>query len=544
MGEGDAEAAVAVPKASSVGVLGWLGFVIVNSAAFGIIGVGSSISWVLGFLLSGAYTVVLIVFAVLLQRRGEQYSQFVNLLWVLACIFLFIDGLYLAINVIGPLDGTDVTNGGGGGGWEPVNNDLSLLLPDGASQALKTWSQETNIDTSPFFASFNGLLFFASPASGTESWNDVLWKTDVATSSKVDPVLSTPRSFVEFNSNLFFDARQDTQTGGGSNEGVWYIAGSAPSGSAQKLFGSSSNSFNVNDLFVDTASSSLYIKTSDYCDNVGYIESVFKSDGTTAGTVDLRTDGCPVVTTTTTSSGDTGSIVRANDAEYWGIMFVAAGPMMGLATYVMFSRQIYGVFANLYGGVFVVFLMIFSLASDDINNLFTFQKWFWTIYSSALYLALLALSVTREKLPEWLEEMKTWAVALAAISFFVVIHIDLEIPFSTKAWAWVVYGLLVLLQFGASVVLQRTTPMVFGALGAFVVAYKVSWETVRLIGGDDWGGLQMLTVFGLMALQGIGIIVLAVVYASKRDSIEAMVQNTFRKCRGEKPLQPDAAEEA
>jgi len=544
MGEGDAEVAVAVPKASSVGVLGWLGFVIVNSAAFGIIGVGSSISWVLGFLLSGVYTVVLIVFAVLLQRRGEQYSQFVNLLWVLACIFLFIDGLYLAINVIGPLDGTDVTNGGGGGGWEPVNNDLSLLLPDGASQALKTWSQETNIDTSPFFSSFSGLLFFASPASGTESWNDVLWKTDVATSSKVDPVLSTPRSFVEFNSNLFFVARQDTQTGGGSNEGVWYIAGSAPSGSTQKLFGSSSNSFNVNDLFVDTASSSLYIKTSDYCDNVGYIESVFKSDGTTAGTVDLRTDGCPVVTTTTTSSGDTGSIVRANDAEYLGIMFLAAGPMIGLATYVMFSRQIYGVFANLYGGVFVVFLMIFLLASDDINNLFTFQKWFWTIYSSALYLALLALSVTREKLPEWLEEMKTWAVALAAISFFVVIHIDLEIPFSTKAWAWVVYGLLVLLQFGASVVLQRTTPMVFGALGAFVVAYKVSWETVRLIGGDDWGGLQMLTVFGLMALQGIGIIVLAVVYASKRDSIEAMVQNTFRKCRGEKPLQPDAAEEA
>lgn len=544
MGEGDAEAAVAVPKASSVGVLGWLGFVIVNSAAFGIVGVGSSISWVLGFLLSGAYTVVLIVFAVLLQRRGEQYSQFVNLLWVLACIFLFIDGLYLAINVIGPLDGTDVTNGGGGGGWEPVNNDLSLLLPDGASQALKTWSQETNIDTSPFFASFNGLFFFASPASGTDSWNDVLWKTDVATSSKVDPVLSTPLSFVEFNSNLFFVARQDTQTGGGSNQGVWYIAGSAPSGSAQKLFGSSSNSFSVNNLFVDTASSSLYIKTSDYCDNVGYIESVFKSDGTTAGTVDLRPDGCPVVTTTTTSSGDTGSIVRANDAEYWGIMFLAAGPMMGLATYVMFSRQIYGVVANLYGGVFVVFLMIFLLASDDMNNLFTFQKWFWTIYSSALYLALLALSVTREKLPEWLEEMKTWAVALAAISFFVVIHIDLEIPFSTKAWAWVVYGLLVPLQFGASVVLQRTTPMVFGALGAFVVAYKVSWETVQLIGGDDWGGLQMLTVFGLMALQGIGIIVLAVVYASKRDSIEAMVQNTFRKCRGGKPLQPDAAEEA
>jgi len=531
--EAEAEPPAAPEQGASVGVLGWLGFVIVNFAAFGIIGAGTTISWVIGFVLSILYTGVLVAFALFLQRRGAQYAQFVNLLWVLACLFLFIGGVYVSINVLGPLDGTDVT--GGGDPWSGgSDNDLAALLPDGASQALQDWSQggAREFQQGPHFASFGGLLFFPSPASYAESWPDVLWRSSISDSSVVDPVLEDPRSFVEFGADLFFAARSD----GSNSDGVYYVAGASPEGTVQQLYSSTDSSFQVRALFVDVASSSLYFSVSYYCDDSGYTESLFRSDGTSSGTEDLRDASC--LATTTSSNGEELP-ERGADAEYWGIIFVAAIPMMALAAYVMHSRQIYGVFANVYGGVATVSLMIFLLASGDMGNLLEFNKWFFTIYSSTLYVALLALAVVRDSLPEWLEEMKTWAVALVAGTFFVIIHVDLEIPFSGEAWAWLLYSVLALLQMAASVVLARTMPMACGALCAFVLSWKISWETVVLLGGEDWGGgLQMLTVFGLMALLGIGIIVLAVVYAGRRADIEAFVQDAIRRWKGEKAVKP------
>jgi len=532
----EAEAAEAAPaQGASVGVLGWLGFVIVNFAAFGIIGAGTTISWVIGFVLGILYTGVLVAFAVILQKRGAQYARFVNLLWVLGCVFLFIDGVYVSINIIGPLDGTDVTGGDSGFGFGGSSNDLAALLPDGASQALQDWSisqAARDHQQWPGFASFGGLLFFASPANAEESWRDVLWRSSVSDTSVVDPVLQDPRSFVEFGADLFFAARSE----GSNQEGVYYVAGASPEGTVQQLYSSSVSSFQVRAFFVDAASSSLYFSVSYYCDNGPYTESLIRSDGTRDDTEDLRDDPC--LATTTSSNGEELP-ERGADAEYWGIIFVAAIPMMALAAYVMYSRQIYGVFANVYGGVATVALMLFLLASDDMNNLLEFNKWFYTIYSSTLYVALLVLAVVRDSLPEWLEEMKTWAVALVAGTFFVIIHVDLEIPFSGEAWAWVLYSVLALLQMAASVVLARTMPMACGALCAFVLSWKISWETVVLFGGENWGGgLQLLTVFGLMALLGIGIIVLAVAYASRRAEIEAFVQDAIRRRRGEKAVEP------
>eukprot|EP00959_Pyramimonas_sp_CCMP1952_P271163 5669028-Pyramimonas_sp.AAC.1 len=63
-------------------------------------------------------------------------------------------------------------------------------------------------------------------------------------------------------------------------------------------------------------------------------------------------------------------------------IFLAAVPMMMLVAYVMYYYEVYAVFANLYGGVATVFVMIFLLLSDDMGNLLEFNKWFFTIYSS------------------------------------------------------------------------------------------------------------------------------------------------------------------
>ena len=60
--------------------------------------------------------------------------------------------------------------------------------------------------------------------------------------------------------------------------------------------------------------------------------------------------------------------------------------------------------------------------------------------------------------------------------FFITIHFVLTVPFTDETWRWVVYGLLALLQMLFSAIMKRTVPMVTGALGAFVVAWKFALE--------------------------------------------------------------------
>lgn len=315
------------------------------------------------------------------------------------------------------------------------------------------------------------------------------------------------------------------------------MSNAGQSGNAEEILLLSGNlNSQIGSLFKDNASSSLYFKVSYYCNDF-YTVSIFKSDGTTAGTVNLRGDNCTNSSTSGGSSG--GSSGGPSDAEYWGVLFLAALPMLILASFILVTRKMPGLFANLYGGVAVVFLIIFLLVSDNMDNLFSFNKWFFTIYSSVLWVAIIVVSILKEERVEWLEEMKSWAVTLVAGTFFIIIHFDLEVPFTNEAWAWVVYGVLALLQMMASVVVSRTFPMVCGAISAFVLSYKISWEVVQLLARGGWGSqLELLTVFGLMALQGIGIILLAIVYASRRSEIELAVRSVFKKWKVQKaPMQ-------
>lgn len=74
-----------------VSVLGWLGFLIINLAAWGFIGSSAQMHWMAGFCICALYTCALISFACWLEGQ-MRYRQFVNLLWVLACTFVFVSG--------------------------------------------------------------------------------------------------------------------------------------------------------------------------------------------------------------------------------------------------------------------------------------------------------------------------------------------------------------------------------------------------------------------------------------------------------------------
>merc|ERR1719433_1135090 len=90
--------------------------------------------------------------------------------------------------------------------------------------------------------------------------------------------------------------------------------------------------------------------------------------------------------------------------------------------------------------------MVYLLAVDrDTSNMETFLKYFITIYSAAQKVGIFVISVLMPELQQqWLDELKSWAVVFVTGTFFIIIHIDLEIPFNTDAywWRWVIYALL------------------------------------------------------------------------------------------------------
>lgn len=519
---------------AGVGVLGWLGFITINGAAWGIITTSSYIAWPLGFAFCLIYTGLIIGLALWLERRGQKYRQFVNLLWVIGLSFIFILGIYISVNIIGPISegkGLFEDSSSSSGGVGSLSRDeLHTLLPSNASQGLKTWASDTNWQRNPTFANFNGGVFFTGAAQGVSS-SDYLWRGDGTSAVKVTPELRSANSFAEFQSELFFSARS---VDGGDK--LWRISPGTPgNASLVKEVVSGSQNAQVDSLFVDGPSSKLYFKAGFQCPSTGngnylWVNTILSSDGTTGGTVDLRGDPCASMGNSSTSTP--ASPDKMPRGVVWGVLLLAALPMTVLAVVVTVRKQMPGpsvnVFCGILGAVVCVYLLI-----QETRDLSVFLKWFITIYTSALWIAILAWSLLIPNQPEWLEELKTWSVTIVGVAFFVIIHIDLEIPFNQAAWRWILYALLSFLQMVASSAVSRSVPMVAGCIGAFVIAWKIAYELVEFA---DFGGseLKLLAMLAIVAFQGIGIILAAIFYAGQRAKIDALVRS-FLLCKCTRP---------
>eukprot|EP00928_Gymnodinium_smaydae_P036937 TRINITY_DN2572_c0_g1_i3.p1 TRINITY_DN2572_c0_g1~~TRINITY_DN2572_c0_g1_i3.p1 ORF type:complete len:543 (-),score=64.57 TRINITY_DN2572_c0_g1_i3:402-2030(-) len=518
----------------SVGVLGWLGFVIINFAAWGIISTASWISWIFGFVICLVYTSALIGLAIWLERKGRRYARFVNLLWVLGATFAFVLGLYVSINLIGKIGSTDPADGIDSG--DPSlpdlrNNDLARLLPSDASQPLRSWA--TGSEQSATFAEFGGSLFFNGQVSASRGASgERLWRSSGgAPPTPVTPALRRAQSFVQFGSDLYLVASTDEY-----GQEVFRIdARNLSAAVVLKDVRSGREGSDARDLFVDTATSTLYFKASFTCPRATcyvWINTIFSSNGTAEGTVDLRGDPCGLAESRCGGGTIPSQSGKPTRAALWGVIFVAALPMMVLAIVVLVRKKMPGLFVNLFGGVICIAAVSYLLANydDDILSGFpSFMKWFLTIYTSILWTLFAVWSLQKPVVDEWLDELRSWAVAFVGPAFFVIIHIDLEIPWNDDAWRWVVYALVTIIQMLLSTILSRTIPMVAGAIGLFIISWKIAFELVELANIGS-GEMKTLTMLALVALQGIGIVVAAIVYAGRREQVDSTVR-AFLKCR-------------
>ena len=64
----------------------------------------------------------------------------------------------------------------------------------------------------------------------------------------------------------------------------------------------------------------------------------------------------------------------------------------------------------------------------------------------------------RARVPAWVEDLKTWAVFGVSGSFYIAVHLALEVPFTSEVWPWWVYFVIVLIQLTMSVFISRTMP--------------------------------------------------------------------------------------
>jgi len=529
-------------NASSVGVLGWLGFVIINIAAWGIIGTASAINWVLGFVITCVYTGILIGMAFCLRRYGPKYFSFENLLWVLACWFFFILGMYIVVNLIGPaFDEDRALSPENSDPWvTPIgnNNDLQALLPEGSSDALVGFAGDPDwrVVNAPTFADFDGVTFFNGQADGSTS--EVLRRSG---GEAVAPALLDARSFVIHNGDLYVLAREKVVAGGQSSlrRGLWSIRAGAH-GVAEYIGGPQSLGINFYAVYGEAQLASidggLYFKAEFECASVGWTKSIFHLNMTgSTDTVDdlLRSPVCPIVEVGETGEAGSGAVNPSSvkpTAQYWSAIFLACVPMIVIAALVLYFLRMPGTFTSLYAGPAFIIILVYLLAADHNGDHRPFYKWFLTTYASLGYVVFSAYSIAKGDLSELAENMKDWIAVLVGLLFFVMIHIDTEVPATDGALAWIAYFLTIPLQMLFSVAMRQVLPLVFAAIAMFVCAWKIAREITRAMFGDALGGEETIVLLAILALQGIAIIVAAIAYAANRPKVDELVRTALFRC--------------
>jgi len=278
----------------------------------------------------------------------------------------------------------------------------------------------------------------------------------------------------------------------------------------------------IHSLFSESGGSKLYIKVTYYCPVGIYTQkTIFVTDGTAESTMDLQDSPCSSSSTTSPHDVHIRDRYAAASTVLLGVL-----PMVGLASFVLVTRKLPGVLLNILGGIFAAICLLY-VAFGAVNRGETFFKWTATVYTAILWICIVAACVTIVHRREWQDELITWAVAIVAPSFFYIVHIDLNLPWTDGWLEWAIFTAIVSLHAAASMLISRIIPLVLFAIGTFEIALRISYTLVAEVLGLE-GQLQLLIMFALFAVEGIGIILGAIFYASRRSAVETSVRAFLR----------------
>eukprot|EP00931_Biecheleriopsis_adriatica_P091212 TRINITY_DN65108_c0_g1_i1.p1 TRINITY_DN65108_c0_g1~~TRINITY_DN65108_c0_g1_i1.p1 ORF type:complete len:643 (+),score=124.22 TRINITY_DN65108_c0_g1_i1:87-2015(+) len=522
------------PAGQGITVFGaWLGFGVVNVVLPMLVAVSGLVAWQLSFTICLFYALFVVAMALNLEHSyGQKTAEVVNALWVVACLTILALGTYLSVFAVGPWPEEE--------GWKPrATGDLASLLPAESPARLADWArgEAENVSDSTMF---DDSVYFTSRESQGVG-DTMLWHSDLRLTDKpaapVLPGLADARGFIEFGDRLYFSARSNGSTS--EADGLWYVDRIAPGGRGASRSAVSLKTFDAETRIKDFAvlnESSFYFKVFRICSGLkGH--SLFQSDGTASGTVDLDLSAdCSV---TALAQGDQ----RPPTDRLIGELLLAVLPQTFLACGLLVFKKMPGMILNIYGGSYATALLIYLLACRDVVDLHKFIVISLTIYASVGYVAVLALHCMRPRARGFLRRYKTWSVLAVSSTFFGVIALALDVPFTAEVWKWAVYGVLQLLQVVIGLIMFKRLPVLFGLCGLLVVVCRIALEIVAAFATGVGLGSTATLMAQRAALAFIVVVPLLIAVLSS-DVVHKVEEAQAAPKPGEDPQDGEAAADA
>eukprot|EP00438_Fugacium_kawagutii_P008094 Skav222115 [mRNA] locus=scaffold1181:403808:409671:- [translate_table: standard] len=232
---------------------------------------------------------------------------------------------------------------------------------------------------------------------------------NISSPLKVSPGLSFAHSFNEVEGRIVFAARQ------GGKQQVWYI-NSSQCCEAMLLYDFGSHE--VETILVQN--STLGIRTSS--SSCSRSQALFSSDWEDTWMV--------------------SSCSQLSQSSLLGELFLAALPTTLLSCYCVRRPAL---FATFFLGLYCIVVMIGLLANSELHSELHSHDFICTslvVYSSVAYLCAICWQVLRPLKDGRFRDLKDWCFAVISLAFSAGLQLRLDLPASSAAWRWIVFGLV------------------------------------------------------------------------------------------------------
>lgn len=234
---------------------------------------------------------------------------------------------------------------------------------------------------------------------------------NISTPLKVSPGLTFAHSFNEVEGRIVFAARQD------GKQQVWYI-NSTQCCTSEAVLLYDFGSHEVETILVQNSTLGIRMSSSASCNQ----QALFSSDW---------------VNTWEVSSCNS----QLSQNSLLGELFLAALPTTLLSCYCVRRPAL---FASFFLGIYCIVVMIGLLANSELHSELHSHDFICTslvVYSSVAYLCAICWQLLRPLTDGRFRDLKEWCFAVISLAFSAGLQLRLDLPASSAAWKWVVFGL-------------------------------------------------------------------------------------------------------
>jgi len=500
----------------------YVGGLVVNASFVFLISWGTAVFWPIGLAAAILYTAGLFVAASCLRQRDANVTS-INLLYLVAVVGVGASGMILAYNVVG-CDAVRPPGGGSSQAWMFPADDVTSTTAE-----VLSWADDPQWKflSDASFVTVRGSTFFRG-ANGS-STTERLWRVggDDAVPSLVATTPTTPRQLTAIGSALCLSG-WDVFVRSSRIFCCSDAAACAASLAAVEPVDGGAEIRNPTSLLV--SGGALWFKAEapfGFSPDTGVI---YRSTPPFATATLLSR---PVSTSfpappPPVAPGDSPASFECDSAAGFRAMALASLALATLpaliTTFALWWRIRAATMAfAAFAGISAMALNIYAIVEPSGESAFDVIRW-WFAAFGFVWAALFAAIKLAERANE---ATVSWGVNAACIAYFAAVHSLTEVPFTGFALNWVLYNLTCpLLLLVLAIVVSGVAaglPLVLASAGLVMDTWKVADQIVSLISDAT---LQLFVRFVVLAVVGVGIVALGILYSRFQEPISEWV-DTF-----------------